>query len=272
MKKYKITCSHETHHIGLDSEGNVHLLNHDIEEQETFEAFGEEISNCYKVVRDLEDDAYQVLLDASMAGYLPLVELAVDYADFTTRQLSRALSDAATFDDDVEIVKYLHEAGGNVNHHQGEPIVMASANSNVLVVEYLIANGAHVGARCNEAIAYAAGAGCEQIVKMLIDAGADVHETRERALVKAVKYGHTAVVRLLLDAGADVGDSHDTRLLQMALENQNADIVRLLLTAGVEIGNAKDYVLRCKGKVHPEDVADTFCQAGIDPRTIGIEL
>jgi len=81
MKPYKrlfeIPCMNEIHHIGLNDEDCLHLLDHDVEEEETLHALGENTSHCFHLLLRLERRPTHELMIAAAGGWYDVAELCL---------------------------------------------------------------------------------------------------------------------------------------------------------------------------------------------------
>jgi len=153
VKTYSINCGKDKHLIGLDDDGVLHLIDHDIEEEETQEAFGDTTSECYQAYKLLLTSPKDALVISVNHGFTDMIQLCLDIgADIHYDNDAPLL--AACHEKRLNVVKMLVEAGANVNAHkivrQEGPMVMiqisavrtARHRSTPEVVEYLKSVGA----------------------------------------------------------------------------------------------------------------------------------
>ena len=82
---------------------------------------------------------------------------------------------------DLEMVKYLCEAGGDIHSDNDYAIRWASANGHIQVVKYLCEAGADFRICDDDAVRWASANGHIQVVKYLCEAGADISKISEKA-------------------------------------------------------------------------------------------
>jgi ankyrin repeat protein len=120
--------------------------------------------------------------------------------------------------DDLDMIKYLIEAGASVNYKDRNGITvldMACAHGNVELVKHLIVKGADVNSLDHEdrtALMAAACNGFPEIIDILIQNGADINtqnDDERTALHDAVTNRRADCVKKLLELGADVTITDD---------------------------------------------------------------
>lgn len=110
MKTADVACSGDIHEIGIDEDGDLHLLDHDIDEEETFYHLGVDVSDCYQFIYQLQVDPGKVLVRAAKENDYDIVELAL-------------------------------LAGANANTHAGLALLRAMQNDNLKMVKLLVEHG-----------------------------------------------------------------------------------------------------------------------------------
>jgi len=200
VKTLKRDCGGNTHQIGLDENGQLHLLDHDIEEEETLKLMGLETSCCYNTYYHLVDNPDAVLVVAAMKDDADLICMAVSCgADVDTSE-AIALRNAV-YRRKPSTIKVLLEEGATslsaalntaINHSFKEivELLLEFGADPDLVTEYSSVK--------STPLANAAANGSVEIVRMLLDAGAKVESGEGHALAVAAKDGHEEVVQLLL--------------------------------------------------------------------------
>jgi len=78
MKTYSIECSGEVHRIGLDDEGVLQLLDHDIEEEEASCMMGDKGSNCYRVLNGVKRNPIKWMMVAVANDWDEIERLCID--------------------------------------------------------------------------------------------------------------------------------------------------------------------------------------------------
>jgi len=221
MKAYKIECQGEIHEIGIDRDGGVHLLNHDIEEEETLCLLGEKPSECFRIVHS----SGEVLVEAIAARDIGIVDLAM--------AVGADLGEKCGMD----------MFGARRVH----PLTLAASKGFVDIVSMLLQAGANPKADDSCALRLAAeglnGPGIDEldhagVVRLLLEAGADVDACGGQALTNAVKFDNREIVKVLINAGAEIDISSGTALA-VAAQMRRTDVVRMLLEQGVNPANIK---------------------------------
>jgi len=122
----------------------------------------------------------------------------------------------ASYNGEIEIVKYLIDNGANINlqsKHDGKygfsALTEASRNGHIEVVKYLIDNGADINLQINYGYT---------------------------ALIEASRNGHIEVIKYLIDNGADINiqDRSGKTALIYATDNKNKEIAKYLKSKGAK--------------------------------------
>jgi len=117
VKTYEIECGGELHEIGLDDEGCLHLLNHDIEEEEASCLLGEgDCSRCFKVLRAVEQLNVEDFCNSIRKEEIEIARLFVD-AGFEFDYASGHPLHLAIICCSANVVEFLIECGADVNRH-----------------------------------------------------------------------------------------------------------------------------------------------------------
>jgi ankyrin repeat protein len=163
---------------------------------------------------------------------------------FTVERPSPQISESDSFpyDGQLEIVKYLLVQGARLdlgNENGSTPLHEASDNGYVEIVRFLVEAGANVNAKTKSdgetPLISAATDGYVQTVKSLLDKGAEVNlRTTQNGLTPlmlSANRGHAEVVRLLLERGADpnIKDKSGNDALKVTTD---AQIIEMLKKAG----------------------------------------
>jgi len=115
MNKYKVLCENEIHHLGLDGDGEVHILNHDIEEEETLDAMGLPVSECFYLYQRLITDIDNALVCSVESEHRPdWINLCLDAGADIHYRNNFMLRIACTWGD-YPVARVLVERGANVN-------------------------------------------------------------------------------------------------------------------------------------------------------------
>jgi len=152
MKTYKVQCQDKIHRVGVDDEGCIHLLDHDIEEEETNYSLGGDCSRCFAVLKAVE-------------------------------QLDEGRFSNAVAEGDLDIVRLYLDAGFDIDYADGYTVHLAIIHSNSDIVEHLIKCGVDVNGSFGvidingskkplSHLSLARRCGDERIAKLLEDAGA----------------------------------------------------------------------------------------------------
>ena len=160
---------------------------------------------------------------------------------------SNAALISATWNDNLEMVKFLVDNNANINNQDvggSTALMIASWNGNLEMVKFLVDNDANVSLQGWEkritALMLAASKGNLKIIELLLAKGADINQespTRGTALIQAALYNLLEAVKLLLARGADI-DAQAFGVgtaLMMAARMGNAATVELLLANGADI-------------------------------------
>ena len=143
---------------------------------------------------------------------------------------------------DVNAVKALLDAGGNVNHRDetGRTLLTyAALNNHKEVAQVLLDKGADVNARNTTgetALSFAAREGHPEIARVLLAKGADVNaeDTSESGpVVYASQFNHPATLKVLLEEGrADVTGKQGQKAIRVAKDHP--DLLEMLRKAGAQ--------------------------------------
>jgi ankyrin repeat protein len=153
--------------------------------------------------------------------------------------------------DNLKIVKYLLEAGANIEdkNRLSDSIHAAVAKSNIGLVKLLLHKGVDINVKDKDSrtsLLIAAHYGETEIARLLIEAGADVNARQSEVyspLSMAADYGHAGVVRLLIEANADleVRDYDGYTEIHRALNRDHIEIVELLISAGANLDTKDNF-------------------------------
>ena len=164
-----------------------------------------------------------------------LKQLLQGGADITKYQ---GLIEYATYHNNLECVKILIEAGGNINEkHNGvyTPVTTAIRDNRIEILSYLLSHGADPN-EPGEGIPLINAARYEdqKRLMMLLDAGADVNKKNDSgrtALMVTCESGLIENVKLLIQRGADVdlADKSGKTAMDFAVNGGHDDIVMVLL-------------------------------------------
>ena len=148
----------------------------------------------------------------------------------------------ATHNGDVNTVRALLDAGGNVNlkDETGRTLLMFAALKNHKeVTQLLLDRGADVNARNNSgetALSFAAREGHPEIARALLAKGADVNaedSSGSAPVVYATQFNHPATLKVLLEEGrADVSGKQGQKATRVAKDHP--DLLELLRKAGAK--------------------------------------
>lgn len=150
--------------------------------------------------------------------------------------------------DDIEEVRSLIEAGGDVNvknKYGVSPLFMAAHNGNAEIVKLLLNSKADVNTTRESdgitALLVASFIGNVDIVKILLTEKADVNVTRQTDDVSAIwiaaQEGHSEIVKLLISAKANVNatDTYGMTPLYIASQNGYVEVVKSLIAASANV-------------------------------------
>ena len=155
---------------------------------------------------------------------------------------------------DIELIRFLLDAGANVNapasllpdeERKGlklSALEAGAATGNADVVGVLLRAGAYVD--MGMPLSAAVHGGSAKVVQLLLDADAEpnaVQDGRPTALQVAVQRGDSVIIDLLLTAGAAIdalasGEGYQT-VLTAAIETQDTKLIRKLLDLGADVNN-----------------------------------
>jgi len=205
MKTFSIECSGDKHNVILNDDGSFALIHHDIEEEETLDALGDNTSKCYQYIKTIQQP--------SGASSL-LVILAME--------------------NDVDTMRILLDMGfADVHYKIEEPLCQAACSGKDDAVKLLLEHGADIH-HADFGLTYAAAHGHASTVRILLDAGADpniFHYTS--SLVQAANAGHAEIVKMLLEAGASINVF--TNDVIDAVVSDNPEVIQILKDAGVRL-------------------------------------
>lgn len=147
----------------------------------------------------------------------------------------------------LEIVKFLVEAGADVNEGYFTPLVLAVENNNMEITKYLIDHGADINPQRDWGPLQAAVYNNEsniEMVRFLLDKGSDINISGRRnypPLRLAIVSDLRDIVELLIQRGADLNikNPSGSTPLHAAIIKEKTEYVQLLLEAGADI-NAED--------------------------------
>jgi len=142
----------------------------------------------------------------------------------------------AAYNDDLEMVKILLDAGANVKAATREgaitPIFMACTNGDGPMIEALLRAGAEaksVKSNGTTALMTAAASGSAEAVKILIEHGADINAKEavygQTALMFAAALNRDSVIKVLMEHGAEANVATTVRKLARVRFDQDGNIV-----------------------------------------------
>ena len=142
----------------------------------------------------------------------------------------------AAYNDDVELVKMLLDAGANVKAATREgaitPLFMACTNGDAPMIEALLKAGADaksVKSNGTTALMTAAASGSAEAVKVLIEHGADINAKEavygQTALMFAAALNRDSVIKVLMEHGAEANVATTVRKLARVRFDQDGNIV-----------------------------------------------
>lgn len=150
----------------------------------------------------------------------------------------------------LDFVKYLIEAGANVNQKDGRLKValhLASSGGHLDVVKALVEAGScldDIDKLGRSPLIWATAGRYVDVVQFLLTAGASITTSRNwHALHEACKAGYIELVKLLIDAGAPVNNPHQYSgctpwsPLHIAVRHGNLDCVKLLISCGADVNS-----------------------------------
>ena len=144
----------------------------------------------------------------------------------------------------LHVVQYLQRNGVRLSARDNEPLSRACEGGHLDVVRYLHQNGVRLNARNNEAICRACDGGCVEIVRYLHQNGTDLNVRNNEPLLRACAAGHLDVVRYLHENGIEV-NTRDNEPVCVACENGRASVIRYLRENGVPL-DARDNEPLCR--------------------------
>jgi len=90
------------------------------------------------------------LMIAAILGHLPIVKYIVENlnADIDKGKFTALMY--ACRHNNIEIIKYLHSRGAEINNHQHyyNPLLIATKHNNLYVIKYLVNHGAEISSYC----------------------------------------------------------------------------------------------------------------------------
>jgi len=114
MKLYEITCGTCKHQIGLNEKGSLHLLDHDIEEEETLVMMGVKPCRCYDTLLKLESGVNSAFLQGAFENDIELTRICIGLGADVHYMENEALYYACRFGY-LGMVKTLIQHGADVN-------------------------------------------------------------------------------------------------------------------------------------------------------------
>ena len=128
-------------------------------------------------------------------------------------------------------------------------LIQACEKGNLEVVKYLCEAGADIQTNNNYSLRWASYDGNLELVKYLCEAGADIRCYENFAVRRASQYGHYKVVKYLCEAGADIQSDNDLAV-RWASQNGHYEVVKYLYEAGADFSKIspkhKKYILFCE--------------------------
>jgi len=144
MQYCHVKCADKNHRIGLSNDGELSLLDHDIEEEETLHEMGLETSHCFELMVQMRDNPGGILSFATDACLPELAEFALCCGADINRNLSRCIRIAAR-DSHSEIVELAIKYGADIHLYNDAALRDALLNGCVQTVELLLDAGAELG-------------------------------------------------------------------------------------------------------------------------------
>ena len=209
------------------------------------------------------------LMGAVTYGKEETVKILLDHQ--TNPNADGALARAAA-DGRTTIVKYLLDAGADVNavHGQETALTEAAMRGYTQVIQLLLDRDAklNIGGGCGNALLTAIEYRREDAAVQLMNGGADPRTPG--ALQRAAAQGLARSVTQLLDRGADINAVYgkETALTEAAMRGYT-QVIQLLLDRGANIGGSCGNALLTAIEYRREDAAVQLMNGGADPRTPG---
>jgi len=114
VKTYEIICGRECHLLGVDNDGKLHLLNHNIDEEETLRMMGEAPCACYKFYLDAQTNLDSHFLSVNSKGHTSLIRCCLDLGADIHACNDEALR-LACETGSPKLVRILVEQGANIH-------------------------------------------------------------------------------------------------------------------------------------------------------------
>lgn len=195
-------------------------------------------------------DILQTLIDTGIEyRHIDIVEYILGIEDLTKEEKKLLIADAiitAARYGYFNIVKYLHNIGGDIHHRNDMAFLKAVSSGNLELIRYLYNNGANINSlhkfpSYSDCALYSARHNPD-ILKFLIDKGIDIHQENDQALFFAITEHIDDVPEMLLENGADVSTLYKYELTELftAYEDENEDMIHLLEKYGYSFQKHKN--------------------------------
>jgi len=131
-----VVCGDDEHELELDNDGELHMLHHDIEEEEALKVMGLPTSRCFRLLNELERDPEFILIGAAKRNEYHLAMLAIQYGA-NVRVAGEAAIVFAAKNGNFPLAKALVEKGSNPNTRAWQPIREAIKHKHLTLAEWL---------------------------------------------------------------------------------------------------------------------------------------
>jgi len=125
IKTFEVECNGSYHRIQVDDNDELHLLDHDIDEEETLYELGGKVALCYHILLRLEKDPDDILTVASAKGDTSIVSLALAVGANVQAYNNEALRSSAR-EGHSDVVSQLLQAGADANARDSEALQEAA--------------------------------------------------------------------------------------------------------------------------------------------------
>jgi len=208
----KCKCGETLHEIALDDDGNLHLLNHDLEEEEALAAMGLETAECYNTYKRIHECSDDILCAAAVEGNIEMAHIAI-------------------------------ASGADVDCGNSQPMRYAASYGRIEMIQWLLDKGAnpYQGNGTGAPLSHAAMYGHTGAVALLLNLYHDqnLKDHLQKALDRAVHYGHASVVALLIKNGAKLKKRND-ETVATAFKQGHCNVINVLLSAMQNTNNLED--------------------------------
>jgi len=203
MRTCVIGCDGQDHRIGMTDDGELVLLDHDLDEEETLHVMDLGASFCFECLHDFRDNPTYMLWQASSCKDTGVFAMAIA-AGANVRLNDDDILKRMSMNGRTEYVRQLLDAGANVHAGGEESLIIAGREGHTEVVRLLLGAGADVSVQNYTVLREAAAMGYGDIVRAVLQCGVE-HRAKNEGLLAAYANGRKELFDVFTEAGADPG-------------------------------------------------------------------